>query len=181
MIGQLLALLAVDEGRWWGIDELVTRTGGAYPTVAREVRRLQESGLVDTEEIGRAKRVRFNSTNQLHRPLADLMIRAFGPVVVIAEEFSELVDVDEVSIYGSWAARYSGKSGAPPNDVDVLVLGEPDRDDVYEAARRAEVRLGLPVNTTIRRTTDWSDAQDSFALTVKGSPVVAVMPREGDV
>lgn len=178
VIGQLLGLLATDERRWWGIDELAGRTGGAYPTVAREVRRLQDASLVEVEEIGRSKRVRFSGTSPLHKPLAELMTRAFGPVTVIAEEFADLVGVDQVSIFGSWAARHSGEPGATPNDVDVLVLGKPDRDEVYDAARRAEERLGLPVNTAIRGAAQWASANDSFAMTVKGSPIVAVVPRE---
>ena len=53
LLGDLLALLAADEERWWTIDEIASRTGGAYPTVTREVRRLAEADLVQTEAIGR--------------------------------------------------------------------------------------------------------------------------------
>jgi hypothetical protein len=156
------------------MDELAGRTGGAYPTVTREVRRLEEAGLVEVGEVGRSKRVRLDTTSPLYGPLAELMLRAFGPVVVIREEFADLRGVDQVSIFGSWAARYHGERGIAPNDIDVLVLGGPDRDDLYSAARRAERRIGLPVNTTIRRTDDWAHADDSFARQVKASPRVTV-------
>jgi hypothetical protein len=68
-----------------------------------------------------------------------------GPHFVIAEEFGSL-DAIAVAIYGSWAARYEGVEGHPPHDVDVLVIGEVPRRDIYEAAERAEQRAGLPVN-----------------------------------
>ena len=172
LLGDLLALLAADEQRWWTIDEIASRTGGAYPTVTREVRRLAEADLVQTEEIGRTKRVRANPANPFHRPLAELMLRAFGPLLVVGEEFGPLDGVDSVAIYGSWAARYEGETGPAPNDIDVLILGQPDRDEVYEAASRAEHRLGLPVNTTIRRTNDWATADDPFSRQLKASPLV---------
>ena len=174
LVGDLLALLASDPERWRTMDELAVRTGGAYPTVTREVRRLQQAGLVDVGEVGRSKRVRLDTTSPLYRPLAELMLRAFGPAVVIREEFAGLQGVDEVSIFGSWAARHYGERGTAPNDIDVLVLGGPDRDDLYSAARRAERRIGLPVSTTIRRTDDWAQADDSFARQVKASPRVIV-------
>jgi DNA-binding transcriptional ArsR family regulator len=177
LLGQLLALLAADEERWWTIDQLASRTGGAYPTLTREVRRLAEADLIETEEIGRTKRVRSNAASPFHRPLAELMLRAFGPLVVVGEEFGHLAGVDQVAIYGSWAARYEGETGPAPNDIDVLVLGEPDRDDVHDAARRAEHRLGLPVNTTIRRSQAWVRADDPFARQLKASPMVVAASK----
>jgi hypothetical protein len=51
-----------------------------------------------------------------------------------------------VAIYGSWASSYEGIAGRAPHDVDVLVIGEVPRRYLYEAAERAEQRLGLPVN-----------------------------------
>jgi predicted nucleotidyltransferase len=54
-------------------------------------------------------------------------------------------------IYGSWAARHEGQAGQRPvRDIDVLVLGEPDRDQLYAALSAAEVRLARPVQATIR-------------------------------
>ena len=100
------------------------------------------------------------------------MLRAFGPLLVVGEEFGPLDGVDSAAIYGSWAARYEGETGPAPNDIDVLILGQPDRDEVYEAASRAEHRLGLPVNTTIRRTEDWATAADPFSRQLKASPLV---------
>ena len=56
-------------------------------------------------------------------------------------------------IFGSWAARHAGEAGAVPHDVDVFVVGEGVvRVDVYEAADRAQERLGFP------REPDHSDA-----------------------
>jgi hypothetical protein len=78
--------------------------------------------------------------------LTELLTLTFGPHVVIADEFAELADTDRVLIYGSWAARYHGQRGRLPNDVDVLVIGSPDRTATHATAARAERRLGMPVN-----------------------------------
>ena len=60
--------------------------------------------------------------------------------------------VAEAYVYGSWAARYRGQAGDVPRDVDVLVIGDADEDDLYEAARAAErtrlaaqLKAGLPL------------------------------------
>jgi hypothetical protein len=64
------------------------------------------------------------------------------PTTVIGQEF-DLAGAERVVIYGSWAARYHGAPGMPPNDVGPLVVGAVEPADVYDAADRAEVRLGM--------------------------------------
>ena len=66
---------------------------------------------------------------------------AFGPARVISAELDDIAGINEAYVSGSWAARYSGEAGAAPNDVDILVVGDPDRNDVYEAAMARVMRL----------------------------------------
>lgn len=98
---------------------------------------------------------------------------------MVAEEFGGLTAVEEVLIFGSWAARYEGEAGPQPHDVDVLVVGRPDLDEVYEAARRAEDRVGREVNPTVRSGEDWERAEDGFLRTVRSSPWLQVWSLTG--
>jgi predicted nucleotidyltransferase len=100
-----------------------------------------------------------------------------GPHLVVKEEFESLDDVDAVAIYGSWAARYQGERGPPPNDLDVLVIGHPNRTEVYEAADRVERRLGLPVNPTVCSRRRWTSGTDAFIQHVRSSALVWVLDR----
>lgn len=181
--GEILALALPDPDREWTIDELAERTDEPYQTVATEVRRLEHSDLLTATPVGRTKLLRANRDSPYLRPLAQLATMAFGPPVVIAEEFDEVDGNDAIYIYGSWAARYEGEPGPSPQDIDVLVLGKPDRDDVFDAARRAERRLGREVNVTQRTSHQWETATDGFAEQVRSSPKVEVpyRPNGGSV
>jgi hypothetical protein len=101
----------------------------------REAQRLIEAGLLQARSIGRNRLLRANLSNRATAPLTQLLELTFGPQTVIAEEFA-LSHVDLVIIFGSWADRYHGTTGPPPHDVDVLVVGDPDRADVCDAAAR---------------------------------------------
>jgi hypothetical protein len=60
----------------------------------------------------------------------------------------------------------------------VLVVGSLDRADVYEAADRAQSRLGMQVNPVIRTPDQWANDVDSLVLQIKASPTVDVTPAE---
>lgn len=172
--GELLALILADASRQWTIDELAERTGQPYQTVTAEVRRLEHAGLIAASTVGRTKLLSANEASPYLGPLGQLATMAFGPPLVIAEEFATVEGVDAIYVYGSWAARYRGEPGAAPNDVDVLVIGRPDRDEVYDAARRTERRLGRDVNVTQRTREQWETATDGFTQQVRASPLVEV-------
>jgi hypothetical protein len=164
----------VDPSRRWTIEELAERTGQPYQTVATEVRRLQEADLLEATTVGRTKLLTVNEANPYVRPLAQLAIMAFGPPLVIGEEFASVAGIESISIYGSWAARYNGEAGPSPNDIDLLVIGRPDRDDVSAAAQRAQRRLGREVNVTQRTRRQWDAGTDGFTQRVRSSPMIEV-------
>jgi hypothetical protein len=81
--------------------------------------------------------------------------------------------IDAAYIYGSWAARHAGQAGQRPvGDIDVLVLGQPDRDQLYEALSVAEQRLGRPVEATIRETGWLDEGTGGFHDTVTSRPML---------
>jgi hypothetical protein len=63
--------------------------------------------------------------------------------------------------------------------VDVLVVGRPSREDVYDAADRAQQRLGMPVNPVIRAGEAWRQAADPLVRQIQSSPYVAVLVPDG--
>jgi predicted nucleotidyltransferase len=172
--GELLALILSDPRLEWTVDQLAERTGQPYQTVANEVRRLQAADIVTATSIGRSKLLRANEASPYFRPLAQLALMSFGPPLVIEEEFGTLARVEQIFIFGSWAARYAGENGPAPRDVDVLLVGAPDRDAVYDAARRTEVRLGREVNVTFRSVEHWRSGTDGFTMQLRSSPLLEI-------
>jgi predicted nucleotidyltransferase len=106
--------------------------------------------------------------------MAKVMEMTFGPSALLSEELSGIPGVEGAYVFGSWARRYRGDIGHPPRDVDVLVLGAPNRDEVYEAARRVEQRIGLPVQVTFRSQEQWNRTDDPFLETVKDDALMEV-------
>jgi len=112
-------------------------------------------------------------------PLSELLLRSFGPRQVVAEELAPVQGIEDAYLFGSWAARYAGQQGRAPADIDVLVIGEPDRDELDEAAQRAGSRLAREVNVTVRSPRWWRDGGDGFHDEVTRRPLVPVLGEAG--
>lgn len=168
-----MVLLHPDEE--YTIAELAHRLSVPQSTISGEVRRLADAAILAVRPVGRSRLVRANSSSQLVGPLTELLTLTYGPHVVVADEFADLENVVLVAIFGSWAARYHGQRGQPPNDVDVLVVGTPDRVAMYTAADRAETRLGRPVNPTVCSADQWADPTEPFILEIKSRPYVPIV------
>lgn len=177
----VLAVLLLNPGLELSQTELAERLGAPLTSVVDEVRRLARAGIVASRSVGRTRLIRAGES-LLVAPLTELVVRAFGPVQMVGEEFAGITDVLEVALFGSWAARYLGEPGPDPADIDVLVVVEDagvDRETIYAAADRAARRLSRPVNPTVVTAARWSrrgEGVDAFVDEVAARPVVAVLP-----
>jgi DNA-binding transcriptional ArsR family regulator len=177
--GEILALLLGDPDLELSLTEIAGRTGAPHPSVYREIQRAEQAGLVTTRKVGNTRLVRANTASPYYIGLADILTRAFGVPAVLAEALQPVRGISEAYVYGSWAARHEGQTGQRPvGDIDVLILGEPDRDLLYDALSAAEGRLGRPVQATIRDA-GWLDSgSGSFHDTVASRPLLRLsLPR----
>lgn len=171
---ELLMWLLLHPEQEYGVTEMAARLDVPLSTLHREVIRLNEAGLVASRTQGRNRLIRANVDHPAAKALTQLLEITFGPKAVIAEEFA-IGGAEQVVIFGSWAARYAGLIGPPPNDVDVLVVGKVDRADVYDAADRANARLGIQVNPVVRSAKQWADPDDALVAQIKESARVTVL------
>jgi predicted nucleotidyltransferase len=178
--GRILAQLLIDPTRELSVSDLARRTGASVATVTRELERAEAARVISSRRIGNARVARANTSHLLYEPLSRLITATYGPPAVIAEGFAKLPGVDEVYLFGSWAARYERQPGSAPNDIDVLVVGRPDRNQVYEAAEEAERRLAYPVQVVFRTPEQWADESDPFIAEVKSRPLLPILSRETD-
>jgi hypothetical protein len=176
---ELLTLILLAPDREWSLTELAERAGASVATAQREVARAEQAGIVISRRLGNTRLVKANAS-PLTEPLTELLLRAFGPRHVVAEELSDLPGIHEAFIFGSWAARYTGHPGRAPADIDVLVIGAPDRDDLDDAAQRASMRLARDVNITLRSPTWWDQGTDGFRTEIISRPIVRLLQTDGE-
>ncbi len=171
---RLLGQLFLHPDREQTIADLEQATAIPQQTVSREVNRLLDAGLLDGRRLGRLHLVKPNQASPYFPELAGLLLKALGPRSVLAERLSRISGIEDAYIFGSWARRYEGEPGAPPGDIDLVVIGEPDIDEVYEATRNAGAVLGQEVNAVILTPEEWRDRGSGFIREVSSGPLVRV-------
>lgn len=173
--GEILALLLGDPDLELTLTEIAKRTQTPHPSVHREILRAEQAGLVITRKVGNTRLARANTGSPYYAGLADVLTKAFGVPAVLAEVLGPLQGIIEAYVYGSWAARHQGITGPRPvGDIDVLILGSPDRDQLYSALSDAETRLGRPVQATIRGPGWLESGTGAFHDTLTSRPMVKV-------
>lgn len=166
----LLRVLTSDEGLT--AADLARALKEPEPTVFRETRRLLDAGLLRGERVGRALVLKPAEDNPATAPLRQLLVLTYGPHLLIGRALAGIAGINEAFIHGSWAARFHGESGGPPSDIDVLIVGQPDRRAVDTALAGLETELGREVNVTYVTEERWRSTDDAFISTVRSRPLV---------
>lgn len=172
--GDLLALLYLHPDRDYSMTEAAALIGASVKAVHTEASRLIAAGFVRDSRRGNVHLLRAVTDTPVSRPLTDLLAVTYGPLPVLNDLLANVEGITDAFIYGSWAARYLGEPGPVPGDVDVLVVGTADPDDLDEIARGAQNRLGRPVDIRRIRPAAWAspDPADPFLASVRERPLV---------
>jgi hypothetical protein len=168
---RLLAAVLLQPDREASIADLARETASDPGNLHSEVERLVQAGILADRRVGRTRLLRAGDS-ALVGPLADLLLLGYGPKTAVEDALTDTPDIEQAFIGGSWAARYHGQAGAFPHDVDVIVVGKPNRDDVTEAVIEALRAVGHDGQVIFRSPTAWREAKDTFTRTAKDSPLV---------
>lgn len=165
---RILAQLFVFADEALTLSELASRAGTSLGGVHKEVERLEASGLVKSRSRGRSRLVEADESSPVYLELRGLLTKTLGPESFLRTALSDIEGIDEAFIYGSWA----DPTQISPADIDVLVIGEPDVAEVYDAMSSVELEVGRPINVAVRSPAEWESADGAFERAVRSRPRV---------
>jgi DNA-binding transcriptional ArsR family regulator len=173
--GRILGVLFANTSHELSVSDLAKRVGTSLPTALRDVRRLQDAGIVLVRATGNLRLVKVNIEHPLYAPLSEIVLYSFGALEVLRGKFDLVEGLKAAFIYGSWAARYMGEPGADPGDVDVLLIGSFDRALAFEIALKASALIGKQVNVNNLSEEGWNSKELGFVKTVQSRPMIQLI------
>lgn len=150
---RVLALLFGQPKRSFFTNELIGLVGAGSGVVQREVRRLVESGLVISTNIGSQKHYQANPSAPIYKELRSIVTKILGPAEVLRAALVSLGDAVRLAlVYGSVA---KGNDTAH-SDIDLLIVSNTlTLEQVYGAMTLAEQQLGRRISPTLYGVADF--------------------------
>ena len=160
--------------------EVARITGEDYKNVSRELRNLQEIGLLSSRNEGNLKFFGINKGFVVYEELKSIFMKTKGVVGVLKEAISREKDIDYALIYGSFAM---GTERAE-SDIDVMVIGGVSLEAVLALLRGPEELLSREINVSLY---DLQEIQkrvknnDPFITEVLGGSKIMLVGEENEL
>jgi predicted nucleotidyltransferase len=141
-----LAATLLHPERWWYLSDLAKHLGVRPSSLQRELATLVDAGILNRRQDGNRVYFQPNPDCPFLPELQGLLVKTVGVVDVLREALKPFTKrIDSAFVYGSMARATEIAS----SDVDVMIIGQVGLADLTPALRRAEARLGRPVNPTL--------------------------------
>ncbi len=164
--------------RAFHLNELRRLTGLGSASLQRELNRLANAGLVDTQAVGNLRRFQANPQSPVYAELVALTRKTLGTVPVLRNALSPLQPgLQSAWVYGSVAKQTDTAS----SDIDVMLVGNNLLlSQVLVCLEPAEVQLGRKINPSCYSPQEFERRRaepDSFVNRVLSQPI---LPLIGD-
>ncbi len=178
---RVLAVLLLQPDSTFHLRELARLTDAHAGTLARELDKLTQSGLLLRTEQGNQVRYQAERRHPLFPELAGLFRKTHGIVPALRDTLAPLgAKVKSALVFGS-VARGTAASGS---DVDLLVLGKVGFAELAQALFPLHAQFQRDVNPAVYTPAEFAERWrrgDAFARDVMDKPRLWVKGGEDDL
>ena len=179
---KILALLFVRVNDAFYLNEIIRQTGLGSASTQRELKRLEQAGLIVSHRVGNMRRFQANRDSPVYPELHGMIQKTFGLLGVLHAAALPLLPAVQVAfVYGSIA---KGTETAA-SDIDLMLIGESiSYSTLLSALLPAEQALGRPINPTLYTPAEFKkrlQEQHHFLTRVLEQPKLFVIGDEDDL
>jgi predicted nucleotidyltransferase len=170
----ILALLIDAPERRLHLHAVARAVGTSAGTAARELGRLEDAGLLRRTREGNQVYFQARPEQPGFGQIRDLVRQTIGAPAIVRRHLKALAGVERAVIFGSYARG----TVAADSDVDVLIIGSPDRNDLTERLEMAGNEIGRPVNEVVMTRAELNERRvggDRFVESIDGQPVIELI------
>jgi predicted nucleotidyltransferase len=176
---QVLGLLLLRPDEELHGREVARRIGLPAGSVARELNRLTDAGLLQRRKQGNQQVYRANLACPINPELASILRKTSGLGDVLTQALAPLAHQIRVGfVFGSMA---QGRASAG-SDVDVMLIGELGFRQVVELLHPVQASLGREVNPKVMTPTEFqAQASTAFLREVLSKPKIFLIGNDHDL
>lgn len=177
----ILTLLFCNAGRRFHTRGIARETDKWLSTVHKELKILEEKGIVLSEKIGNSVLYGLNEKNPIYQELRGLVMKTTGIAARVGDTLQKLKDKIVLAfIYGSFAngtERYD-------SDLDILIVGDTSVGDVIEATMDIREGMGRAINPLVFPVGEFLEklaSKNHFLMSVLDAPKIFLIGDEDEL
>ena len=174
---RLLAVLFAPGEPELTVTEAASLAEVPVATASREIARLVEHGTLRSRRRGRQRLVQANWSLSWASDLRSVLTKTAGTVGLLEQALRGVDGIEQAAVFGSWAARLDGEAGPFPRDLDLLIVGHPDRMQLSGAVATVEAASSVDVNPLVLTASEW-EGDEPFVIEIRSRPLCALGQRE---
>ncbi len=147
----LLTIFFAHPAESFHVRQLERLSGQSFSNVRRELKNLEELGLVQSERRANARYYGVNSRHFLYPDLKNIVLKTEGVGELLRSSLTDAGQVRLAFIYGSIAKGTERLT----SDIDLMVVGDVPLERLDDAMDEMERRLGRQVNYTVYGEAEW--------------------------
>lgn len=173
---RLLTIFLLNTDSHLHASALVQKVGAHYNAVWKELAHLEKIGLLKSEIAANTKSYFLNTRFPILPELRAIILKTVGIGDTIRQALASL-NVNAAFVYGSFASGDMDRQ----SDVDIMIIGEVELEQLAPIVVRLEKNLGRLVNYIVYSSEEWQekvDAKEPFIANVLASPKIMLIGEE---
>jgi predicted nucleotidyltransferase len=147
--------------------------------LSRELARLEREGLLHSEIEGKQRYYGINQQYPYLKAVLSLLQGTVGIVPTLKSVLHHVPGIDKAYLYGSFAKNEADAS----SDIDLLIIGQPDANDLVKEISRLEKSINREVSYTVLKSQELKRklaAHDPFLTDVWQGKRIELIGNEQD-
>jgi predicted nucleotidyltransferase len=168
---RLLTLFFTNPEERYYTRQLVNLFNVSVGSLHRELKRLENSGILRTEQEGNLIFYKLNKNHSLFKEIKNIVFKTIGIQGALKEILKKINGVKVAFIYGSFAQSKE----ISESDIDLMIIGDIDEDGFITKIDNLEKRLQREINYIIYSKNEFlrkKKKKDSFILNIIKRPKI---------
>lgn len=139
---KLLMLFLLNPETEMYVREIARRTDENTNAIRRELKNLEEIGLLTSARKGNLKYYLVNKNMPIYAELTGIILKTESVGKILTENLMKIGDIKAAFIYGSFA----GGSAGGKSDIDLFIIGHVHENELIRCIEKLETQLSREIN-----------------------------------
>jgi len=176
----LLVLFFTNPHEKYYLRELERLLGFSAGSIRRELLKLVDDDLFETEKRGNLLYYSLNKNHPLFDELKSIVSKTAGVEHALRSELSKIKNIKAALIFGSFAS----KKDSIGSDIDIMIIGSPDITKLNRKISFLENKLKREINPVIYSLKEYKlkkKENRQFIIDILKKPKILLIGKESDL